>query len=266
MSDWSCNQHTFKTGTPDCCSFVVAYFHPATSIDRLHLALTSRTGTVEAGKPNNISANNKRASNTHSHRGQRKRTWVTTRRTKGRTTQMRISSWSTCRTGYVLTRRTCTTSWSRLFLRSVLFRPHSLDLIGCRVLYETVTVGVGRMFPCDLWNLTGYIVVVYLTAGGETHREASTTKYKTDWIQFSASLHVKHLVVDLSVWMTFLSTGFEWIGSALHITRCDMWQWTVCRWHQRLCFHCKECLEENKRKKEKKKMIESLFCVAVLNL
>ena len=47
------------------------YFHPATFIDRLHLAL--RTG-LEVGKPNNIPANNKRTSNGHSRGGQRKRT------------------------------------------------------------------------------------------------------------------------------------------------------------------------------------------------
>ena len=37
-----------KTGTSACGSFVAAYFHPATSIDRLHLVLTSRTGSREA--------------------------------------------------------------------------------------------------------------------------------------------------------------------------------------------------------------------------
>ena len=55
-----------KPGTSGCGSFVVPYFHPAASIDRLHLAL--RSG-LEVGKPSNIPANNKRASNGHSHRG-----------------------------------------------------------------------------------------------------------------------------------------------------------------------------------------------------
>ena len=112
---------------------------------------------------------------------------------------------------------------------------------------------------CEIWLVVALPCIWQL--GGETHREASTTKYKTDWIQFSASLHVKHPVVDLSVWMTFLSTGFEWMGSALRITGCDMWQWTVCRWRQRLCFHCKECLEENKNKQKTKQKWSSLYSV-----
>ena len=33
-----------------------------------------------------------------------------------------------------------------LFPKSVIFRPHSLDLTGCRVLYETVTTGVAGCF------------------------------------------------------------------------------------------------------------------------
>ena len=38
-----------KSGTSGCGSFVVPYFQPATSTtDRLHLALTSRTGSREA--------------------------------------------------------------------------------------------------------------------------------------------------------------------------------------------------------------------------
>ena len=37
-----------KTGTSGCGSFVAAYFHPATSIDCLHLVLTSRIGSREA--------------------------------------------------------------------------------------------------------------------------------------------------------------------------------------------------------------------------
>ena len=60
-----------RSGTCGCVSFVVPYFQPATSIDRLHLAL--RAG-LEVGKPYNIPANNKQAPNGHSHRGQRKRT------------------------------------------------------------------------------------------------------------------------------------------------------------------------------------------------
>ena len=60
-----------KSGTSGCGSFVVPYFQSATSTDRLHLAL--RSG-LEVGKPNNIPANSRRASNGHSHRGQRKRT------------------------------------------------------------------------------------------------------------------------------------------------------------------------------------------------
>ena len=37
-----------KSGTSGCGSFVVPYFQPATSTDRLHLALTSRIGSREA--------------------------------------------------------------------------------------------------------------------------------------------------------------------------------------------------------------------------
>ena len=80
-----------KSGTSGSGSFVVPYFQPATSTDCLHLAL--RSG-LEVGKPNNIPASNRRA-NGHSHGGQRKRTWWTTRRTRGRTTQRKIGSWST---------------------------------------------------------------------------------------------------------------------------------------------------------------------------
>ena len=59
-----------KSGTSGCGSFVVPYFQPATSTtDHLHLAL--RSG-LEVGKPNNIPANNRWASNGHSQRGQRK--------------------------------------------------------------------------------------------------------------------------------------------------------------------------------------------------
>ena len=50
---------------------------------------------LEVGKPNNILANNRQA-NGHSHEGQRKATWWTTRQTRGRTTHRRIGSWSTC--------------------------------------------------------------------------------------------------------------------------------------------------------------------------
>ena len=59
-----------KSGTFGCGSFVVPYFQPATSTtDHLHLAL--RAG-LEVGKPNNIPANNRRASHGYSQRGQRK--------------------------------------------------------------------------------------------------------------------------------------------------------------------------------------------------
>ena len=59
-----------KSGTSGCGSFVVPYFQPAISTtDHLHLAL--RAG-LEVGKPNNIPANNRRAPNSHSQRGQRK--------------------------------------------------------------------------------------------------------------------------------------------------------------------------------------------------
>ena len=50
---------------------------------------------LEVGKPNNILANNRQA-NGHSHEGQKKATCWTTRQTRGRTTQRRIGSWSTC--------------------------------------------------------------------------------------------------------------------------------------------------------------------------
>ena len=49
---------------------------------------------LEVGKPNNIPAKNKQTSNGHSHRGQRKRTRWTTRRTRGPTTQMNTSTFS----------------------------------------------------------------------------------------------------------------------------------------------------------------------------
>ena len=59
-----------KSGTSGCGSFVVPYFQPATSTtDHWHLAL--RPG-LEVGKPNNIPANNRQASNGHSQTGQRK--------------------------------------------------------------------------------------------------------------------------------------------------------------------------------------------------
>ena len=59
-----------KSGTSGCGSFVVPYFQPATSTtDHLHLALQAG---LEVGKPNNIPANNRRVSNGHSQRGQRK--------------------------------------------------------------------------------------------------------------------------------------------------------------------------------------------------
>ena len=57
-----------NTGISGCGSSVVTYFQSATSIDRLHLAL--RAG-LEAGKPNNVPANNRLASNGYSHAGHR---------------------------------------------------------------------------------------------------------------------------------------------------------------------------------------------------
>ena len=66
----STRKEEIKSGTSGCGSFVVPYFQPATSsTDCLHLAL--RSG-LEVGKPNNIPANNRRACNDHSQRGQRK--------------------------------------------------------------------------------------------------------------------------------------------------------------------------------------------------
>ena len=79
-----------------------------------------------------------------------------------------------------------------LFPKSVIFRPHSLDLTGCRVLYETVTTGVGRMFSCDLRSIQWCVKSDWLfswcvfDSWGTGPWEASTTKYKTE----SSFLHL----------------------------------------------------------------------------
>ena len=101
-----------------------------------------------------------------------------------------------------------------------------------------------ELFCCACWELC--------RSGCAASRVSQSTKQTG-----SSFLHLCFtlLVVDLLCeWRSLISAGFECVGSTLHVTRCDMWQWTVCRWRQRLCCDCRECLEA---------LIECLLCVVV---
>ena len=80
-----------------------------------------------------------------------------------------------------------------------------------------------RSFQCCVpsdW-FSGCLVVEYFTAGREAHWRRIPPSTKQTGSSF---LHLCMLNpgCGLVCVMTFLSNGFELIGSALHITRCDM--------------------------------------------
>ena len=144
---------------------------------------------LEVRKPNNIPANNRRA-NGHSHGSQRKRTWWTTRRTSGEYFMKLLSSFIIQLLGH--------RCWPGVFrdLRSFQCCVPSDWLFSCRVF--------------DSWE--------------RGPQKASTTKYKTDWFRFSASLHVKPwLWTCLCEWRSF-----KWIQvNRFRAAHNKMWHVTV---------------------------------------
>ena len=165
-------KEAIKSGISGCGSFVVPCFQPATSID---LYIWRWQAGLEVGKLNSIRPTGNEPLMVTAievkgkeHNGQPDEQEKELHR-GGSVPGLHTTQDKFWQGECVLAEAGCSLD---------LFRPHSLDLTGCRVLYEIVRMLPQVLAGCflvacpvfsDVWNLTGCLAVMYLRAGGEAH-------------------------------------------------------------------------------------------------